>query len=329
MERKLVCLGEILIDFLPVEVSGEVTGFRMFPGGGPFNVAVGLARLGQPTAFVSKLGADFFGRRLRQAVRAEGIDDAWLLDSSAPSTLAFVTVEAGEPSFTFYGDGAADTLLAPTDLPTQLFEQAALLHFGGISLLRGTTPTAALAAAEGLRGRALVSLDPNVRPKLIHDERAYRQTLERAVAACDLLKLSVADVAWLAPGQDPVAYAAEQLDAGPALVTLTRGGEGVTGLRKSGVAVEMVEVPVFPVAVADTVGAGDAFSAGMLAALAGSQDEAQPLGGATGRAALEALSADELRACLRFGAATAAITCSRPGADPPRRQEVVAFLEAQ
>lgn len=329
MERKLVCLGEILIDFLPIEAGGEVTGFRMFPGGGPFNVAVGLARLGQPTAFVSKLGADFFGRRLRRAVRAEGIDDTWLLDSSAPSTLAFVAVEDGEPFFTFYGEGAADTLLTPAELPAQLFEQAALLHFGGISLLRGTTPTAALAAAEGLHGRALVSLDPNVRPKIIQDERAYRQTLERAVAACDLLKLSAADIAWLAPGEDPVTYAAEQLDAGPALVILTRGADGVTALRKSGVAVEMLEVPAFPVEVVDTVGAGDAFTAGILAALAGWHDEAQPRQSVHSRAALEALPADELRACLRFGAAAAAIACSRPGADPPRRHEVTAFLETR
>jgi fructokinase len=321
MERKLVCLGEILIDFLPVEVSGEVTGFSMFPGGGPFNVAVGLARLGRPTAFVSKVGADFFGRRLRRAVRAEGIDDAWLLDSSAPSTLAFVAVDDGEPSFSFYGDGAADTLLTPQDLSPAFFEQTAVLHFGGISLLRGTTPTAALVAAERLQGKALISLDPNVRPKLIQNDHAYRQTLERAVAASDLLKLSAADIAWLAPGDDITSYAAAQLDAGPALVTLTRGGAGVTALRQSGAAVELIDVPVFPVEVADTVGAGDAFSAGLLAAL--SERNVHD------RATLGALPADELRACLRFGAATAALACSRPGANPPKRHEVEEFLASR
>lgn len=321
MERKLVCLGEILIDFLPVARGGEVAGFSLHPGGGPFNVAVGLARLGQPTAFVGKVGADYFGRRLRQAVRAEGIEDGWLLDAPAPTTLAFVAHEDGEPVFTFYGDGAADTLLAPGDLPPALFDSAAILHFGGISLLRGSTPAAALAAAEGLRGRALVSLDINVRPRLIADAATYRATLERAVAASDLLKLSAADVAWLAPGADVAAYAAAQLEAGPALVALTRGGEGVSGLRLRGGRIERVDVPTFPVVVADTVGAGDSFTAGLLAALAAA--------GVTGRAALEAMPAEQLGAALRQGAAAAALNCSRPGADPPRAAELAAFLAAQ
>lgn len=318
MKRLLVCLGEILIDFLPLEEDGEVTGFALHPGGGPYNVAVGLARLGQPTAFVSKVGADFFGRRLRRAVRAEGIDDTWLLDSPAPTTLAFVAHEDGEPAFTFYGEGAADTLLTTEDLPPGLFERASLLHIGGISLLRGSTPAAALAAAERLHGHALVSLDINVRPKLVRDEPAYRATIARAVAASDLLKLSAADVAWLAPGADPAAYAREQVAAGPALVALTRGGDGVTGLRRRDGALEAIDVPTFPVAVADTVGAGDAFTAGLLAALAER--------GALSRPAIAALPTEELQDCLRFGAATAAIACTRPGANPPRRDEVTAFL---
>lgn len=321
MRDLLVCLGEILIDFLPIEVGGEITGFSVHPGGGPFNVAVGLARLGQPTAFVSKLGADFFGRRLRRAVRAEGIDDRWLGDSPAPTTLAFVAHEDGEPVFTFYGDGAADTRLTAEDLPSALFERAAALHFGGISLLRGTTPAAALAAASGLHGRALVSLDINVRPRLISDSPAYRATLQRAVASCDLLKLSAADVAWLAPDADPATYAAAQLAAGPILVALTRGGQGVTALRWRDGQLETLDVPGFPVSVADSVGAGDSFSAGLLAALAER--------GALSRTALAALPAEALQAALRFGAATAAITCTRSGANPPRRDDVVAFLTSR
>lgn len=319
MERTLVCLGEILIDFLPIEASGEVTGFSMHAGGGPYNVAVGLARLGQPVAFVSKVGADFFGRRLRRSVQAEGIDDRYLATApAAPTTLAFVAHEGGEPAFTFYGDGAADTLLAPSDLPDELFERAALLHFGGISLLRGSTPAAALAAAERLRGRALVSLDVNVRPALIADGPAYRATVARAIAASDLLKLSAADVAWLDPDADPAAYAEAMLAAGPALVALTRGSAGVLALRATPSGPERIEVAGFPVSVADTVGAGDAFSAGLLAALAAR--------GALTRDALLALPAADLAAAMRYGAAVAAITCTRPGADPPTAAEVDAFL---
>ena len=173
MEHKLVCLGEILMDFLPLPTAGEVAGFTLHPGGGPFNVAVGLARLGHPTAFVGKVGTDYFGRRLRRTVRAEGIDDRWLLDVAAPSTLAFVTVEAGEPGFAFYGEGAADSRLTRDELPAELFAQATMLHFGGISLLRGTTPDTALAAAERLQGRALIACNPNIRPQLVRDGHAY------------------------------------------------------------------------------------------------------------------------------------------------------------
>ncbi len=322
MRNLLVCLGEILIDFLPLETDGELTGFTLHPGGAPFNVAVGLARLGEPAAFVGKLGADMFGRRLRRAVRAEGIDDTWLTDVPAPTTLAFVAHEDGEPVFTFYGANAADTLLTPVDLPPALFERAASLHFGGISLSRGATPTAALAAAAGLRGRALVSLDINVRPRLIDDPVAYRATLARAIAACDLLKLSAADCAWLAPAEDPLRFAAAQLDAGPALVALTRGSAGATALRRRHDGqVETLHVPGFSVPVVDSVGAGDSFSAGLLAALA---ERA-----ALTREAMATMPVEELTAALRFAAAVAALTCTRPGADPPRRTEVAMFLAAR
>jgi fructokinase len=319
MERRLCSLGEILFDFLPIEADDEVSGFTLHPGGGPYNVAVGLARLGQPTAFVGKVGDDFFGRRLRRAVQDEGIDDRFLATANgAPTTLAFVAHENGEPVFTFYGDGAADTLLSPTDLPEAFYNQAVLLHFGGISLLRGETPQAALAAAEGLRGKALVSLDPNVRPRVIADPTAYRATLERAIGLCDLLKLSAADIEWLAPGANPLDYAESLLGVGPTLITVTRGGAGVAALRRGPSGVEQIEFPGFRVTVADTVGAGDSFSAGFLAALAERH--------ALNRSALEALSADDLQAALRLGAAVAAINCSRIGANPPGWNEVEAFL---
>jgi fructokinase len=322
MQRRLTSLGEILFDFLPVETGGEVTGFTMHPGGGPYNVAVGLARLGQPTAFASKVGDDFFGRRLRRAVRAEGIDDRFLATGhGSPTTLAFVATEDGEPVFTFYGDGAADTQLTSADLPAAFYDETALLHFGGISLLRGSTPAAALAAAKGLRGKALISLDPNVRPAVITDAPAYQATLERAIDLCDLLKLSAADIEWLAPGTDILDYAAVLLEAGPAVITVTRGGSGVIALRRGPSGVERIEAPGFRVQVADTVGAGDSFSAGFLAALAER--------GALSRLALEALPAAEIQAALRFGAAVAAINCTRVGADPPRRDEVDEFLAGQ
>src|SRR5262245_47069216 len=130
MSTFITSIGEILIDFVPIEERGATVGFRMHAGGAPFNVAVGVARLGRPAAFVSKVASDFFGRYLRARVQDEGIDTRFLLDAEAQSTLAFVAMERGEPAYSFYGEGAADTLLTAEELPAALFDETHILHFG-------------------------------------------------------------------------------------------------------------------------------------------------------------------------------------------------------
>lgn len=323
MSLQLACIGEILVDFLPVEHAGQTTGFSMHPGGAPCNVAVGLARLGQPVAFVSKVSSDFFGRYLRTYVQEQGVDTRYLLSSNtAATTLAFVSVEQGEPVFTFYGEGAADTLLQADEIPAAFFAETRLLHFGGISLLRGGTPTTILATVERLKGHALLSFDPNMRPLLIRDEVAYRALLHQFFHLADLVKISAADSAWLAPGRSIEQVAQELLAMGSALVTVTRGSAGVLAFRsRSPGVVETWNVPTYPVQVVDTVGAGDAFSAGLLAALSEH--------GVASRAALLDLTAVAVDECLHFAAAVAALTCTRAGANPPRYAEVSHFLAQQ
>ncbi len=314
MTRLLTSMGEILIDFLPITEGGQTTGFQMHAGGAPFNVAVGMARLGQPTAFASKVATDFFGRYLHAHLTHEGIDPRFLIPTDAQSTLAFVAMEGGEPSYAFYGEGAADTLLTPDDLPAALFEETGILHCGSISLLRGTTPQAVLATVERLKGHALISFDPNLRPGLVHDEAGYRALLDRMFALADVVKLSSMDLGWLAPGRSVGDMVTDLLARGPGLVAITQGGTGVLVLRGE----DRWMVPSFRVPVVDTVGAGDAFSSGLLAGLAER--------GVTSRAALDHLPEAELVATLRFATAVAAITCSRAGSNPPRRAEVQAFL---
>jgi fructokinase len=314
MRRLLTAMGEILIDFLPLEAQGQTTGFEMHPGGAPFNVAVGLARLDQPAAFASKVATDFFGRFLQAPVEREGIDPRFLLSAEGQSTLAFAAMEGGETTYAFYGEAAADTLLTADEVPPALFEETAILHCGSISLLRGSTPQAVLATVERLKGRALISFDPNLRPGLVRDEAGYRALLDRLFALADVVKLSSMDLGWLAPGRAVGDLAADLQARGAGLVAVTQGGAGVLVLRGD----DHLMVPAFRVPVVDTVGAGDAFSAGLLAGLAEH--------GVTSRAALDALYIDDLVATLRFAAAVAALTCARAGADPPRRAEVRAFL---
>lgn len=333
MAARITCLGEGLMDFLPITVDGATVGFHLAPGGSILNVAVGLARLGAPVAFAGKLADDFFGRRLRAYLRAEGVRLDYLATVPGHTTLAFVAppdasddagtegaANASEPAFLFYGDGAADTLLTLDDLPAALFAETRILHIGSISLLRGTTPLAVRAVAERLRGRTLLSLDPNIRPALITDAASYRATLDPLIAQTDALKLSLADLAWLEPGAEraePLAVAARWLERGPALVALTLGAAGATLATVGGV---RLWAPAPVVALADTVGAGDAFAAGLLDALAEHD--------ATSRAALAALPAQALAEALRWAVTVAALACARPGASPPTRSETLAALPA-
>ncbi|MDE3229058.1 MAG: carbohydrate kinase [Chloroflexota bacterium] len=328
MATRITCLGEGLMDFLPISEDGATVGFRLAPGGSVLNVAVGLARLGAEVAFAGKLADDFFGRRLRAYLRAEGVRLDYLASAPGHTTLAFVAPpDAGEsqgkesePSFLFYGDGAADTLLTLADLPAALYAETRILHIGSISLLRGTTPAAVAAVAGRLRGWALISLDPNIRSALVTDAASYRATLDPLIAGTDALKLSLADLAWLEPGaerEEPLAVASRWLARGPALVALTLGAAGAVLATAGGVRLR-VSAPA--VAVADTVGAGDAFAAGLLGALAER--------GVTSRAALLALPAEALAEALRWAVTVAALACARPGASAPTRDETLAALPA-
>lgn len=321
MQHLITSIGEILIDFLPIEHDGQTVGFRMHPGGSLMNVALTVARLGQGGAFASKMSRDMFGRYLRTFIEQQGVDTRFVQEADAQTTLAFVSMPHGEPEYSFYTTETADTLMTIEELPDALFTETRMLHFGSISLLRGTTPAAVLAAATRLRGRALLSFDPNLRPGLIQDQQAYQRTLEQAFALADLIKISAADLTWLLPELSPEQAAAELLTHGAALVVVTLGGAGVLALRPGPDGVQSLRLPPFTVPVVDTVGAGDSFSGGLLTSFADRD--------VLTRAALEQLPQAELAACLRYATAVSAINCTRAGADPPDRATVEQFLAQQ
>ena len=310
-------MGECLIDFLPLQRGRGTFAFRMHPAGSILNVAVGLVRLGQPTAFACKIADDSFGRFLRSSIIAEGIDTRFLTITTGRSSLAFVTIKAGQPTFRFDREGTADTLLTLADVPDALLTETAILHMGSISLLHGTTPATVLATAQMLKGQALLSLDPNVRPDLVHDEHSYRALLQQLIPIVDLLKLSDADLAWLMPHL-PAEEALHQLLAqGPALVVVTRGAQGALAAMAG---TSVVSTPSFSVGVIDTVGAGDTFCAALLARLAQRQ--------VVTRVALQNLPSDVLQEILRFCAAAGALNCTRAGAHPPYLDEIQQFLSS-
>src|SRR2546425_7367261 len=208
---------------------------------------------------------------------------------------------------------SADTLLEPADLPAQV-ATSTVLHFGSISLLQNPTSRTIIGLVEKLRGQVLLSFDPNIRPSLVRDEPAYRKTLEQMCAAADIVKLSATDARWWAPERALPELAADILSLGPALVVITQGADGAYA-RTTRV---QAQAPAPVVRVVDTVGAGHAFTAAMLFTLIEQH--------VTSRATAQTLDTDGLQATLQVAAAAGALTCTRAGADPPRRNELDAFM---
>ncbi len=306
----LLCAGEALIDMLPRKTEGGEAAFAPYPGGSVFNTAVAAARLGVTTGFFSGLSTDLFGERLAAVLTAAGVDSALAARSDRPTTLAFVTLTDGQASYAFYDENTAGRMLAQADLP-DLPEAVTAVFFGGISL--AVEPCAEAYAALAARASAdrLVMLDPNIRPGFIADEARFRERMDRMLVAADVVKISDEDLEWLM-GEGALAdRAAALLEKGPALILVTEGAEGVTAYGAG----DPLRVPAQRVEVVDTVGAGDTFNAGFLAGLgdAGAMDKASVRAG---------LSAEVLEAALTLGVRAAAVTVSRAGANPPRRDEL-------
>jgi fructokinase len=305
----LVC-GEALMDVFPV---GEAHGglrLEACVGGSPFNVAIGLARLGQPVAFLGGVSSGFLGERLVGRLREEGVHTAAVWRSQAPTTLSLVGVDAaGLPSYHFYGEGAADRLVPPEAL-AQIPESVGAVHLGSLACVVEPVAHTLREAVLRLRERCVVSYDPNVRLGVEPDAAVWRRQLAWMLPRTDLIKLSTEDLDVLAPGHDPEAFAREALAQGVAVVVLTRGGSGA--IAWSARCRVSIEAPA--VAVVDTVGAGDTLQAAWLAWLCEHQRMS--------RYSLGELDAQALEQGLRFAVAAAAVTCSRRGADLPRRGEL-------
>jgi len=305
----VVC-GEALFD---VFATGETpTGMAMDAriGGSPFNVAIGLARLGQPVAFLSQISRGFLGERLMRALLAEGVAASTVQRSDAPTTLSLIGVDAqGVPSYAFYGEGCADRLLDESALAA-LPAGVKAINFGSYATVVGSTAATQRTLVKRAQGHALIAYDPNIRLNVEPRLEVWRTQIEWMLPRTQLLKVSDEDLRLVWPGLAPAEFAARALAQGVALVVVTRGSEGASGWT----AAAQVDVPPVQVAVVDTVGAGDTFQAALLTWLA-ERD-------ALAAASLAALSKDALAQALGFAARAAAITCSRRGADMPRRAEL-------
>lgn len=309
-----VC-GEALIDFTPLSVDNE-TAYIPRPGGSPYNVAIGLARLGKPVAFIGRLSDDRFGDMLHSHLTQNGVELRWLARGSEPSALAFVIPAPGSAhDFAFYGSDTAEQSLTNADVPAALPDELTALHFGSYSLMLGESAR----TYEGLMRREhdsrVISLDPNVRPTLFSDRAAYRQRIERLARYATVVKASAEDLDWLYPAERAQDAAERLLGMGPSLVVVTLGEEGAIGMSAGCV----VKSDGLRVDVMDTVGAGDAFTSALLARL----DDGGSLRGDT----LATLRGDALMDALTYANCAAALACMRHGAEPATKMQIEYFSE--
>lgn len=300
----ILCTGESLIDMVPQDGA-----FRPLPGGAVYNTAIALGRLGEPTGYLWPISRDAFGEQLLRPLAEAGVVTGLCPRTNRLTTLAMVTLDNGEARYSFYDEGSAGRLFAPSDIPP-LPPTVEALFAGGISLV----PDPCGGTVEMLLGahhaRLPVMLDPNIRPFFIADAAAYRARLDRLLPMAAIVKLSGDDLAWLYPDAAGEDAARRILALGPRLVLVTGGEAGATAYWDGA----PVRAPAIRTQVADTIGAGDTFNAGILASLRRQ--------GLLTHSGLASLTPAQIRAALTLGAEAAAITVSRPGANPPWAHEM-------
>ncbi|WP_431677459.1 carbohydrate kinase family protein [Kitasatospora sp. KL5] len=311
---RVTVIGECVADaFTDAARSGPgELALRVHPGGGPANTAVALARLGTPVAFRARLADDVFGRLFRARLAGSGVDLSGCAAAAESSTLAVAELDGeGRASFSFHAEGTADWQWTEAELAAVTpggADGPACVHTGSLALARDPGGPAIEAYLAAARATATVSIDPNVRPLLV-DPAVYRERLPRWCALADILRLSSDDVGHLFPGAAVGAVCDRFHADGVPLVVVTLGADGVLASLRG----ERIAVPARPVEVVDTVGAGDAFTAGLLHSLGGQG----LLGGRP-----DALTPDAVAEACRFATRVAALTCAVAGPNPPRAEQL-------
>jgi fructokinase len=305
----IVVCGEALIDLIATD--GRI---EPMPGGGPFNTAVALGRLGVPVGFLSALSTDSYGRLLERTLAESGVDLTYVLHTDAPTMLAVAQVSHdGDAEYTFETPGTAYTTLQPECLP-RLSTEVAALHVGTLALATDPPRSAYEALIERETDARVIVIDPNVRPGVHGDRDLYCARFERWVGLAHVVKLSAADASWLYPSLTPTAVCELMVELGARLAVLTLGPNGAIART----ATRSTSARHAPMKVVDTVGAGDAFGAGLLRGLW----ETNRLN----RDGVGELDDAELTDVVSFAVAVASLQVARQGSSPPTLAEVEAFM---
>jgi len=298
--------GEALYDLV---LQGPSDDLRGHPGGAAFNTARTVGRLDQPVSYLGRLSTDTFGLRLQRLLTDSGVKLDSVVRTDEPTTLALAEVDhEGVARYRFYERGTAAPGMTAEIALAALPERVDILHVGTLGLTLEPVATALEAVVDHVADHALIAVDPNIRPWVIDDPAGYRERLERILGRSHVIKVSEEDLAWLDGDQPPVEAVRGLLAHGPTLGLLTRGPNGALVVTRTA----EVAVPAPRAKVVDTIGAGDAFGGGFLAWWSERGLTRDDLG--TIDLAVEATT---------FACLVAARTCSRPGAEPPYRSELI------
>lgn len=300
----IACYGEGLIDF-----TQQGDAFIPHPGGSPYNVAIALGRLGGPVKFCTQLSTDMFGKQLYNYLQNNQVAVENIIRSNSPSTLAFVsTPENAEPEYAFYSTNAADVMLDDSCSFPHL--SARLHHFGSISLMQEPCGTFWEKYIHDLNG--FISFDPNIRPSLIPCRESYLARFERIISGIQLLRLSLADMQWLAPDESTASFCARMFSYGIQVIAITLGSDGAWVYTHN----HELHQPAISIDVVDTIGAGDTFTAGFLSVIVDHISDQHRLNA----------SEEILKAALKMGCIAAALNCCSKGANPPTREQIIAVI---
>ncbi|MDH6243316.1 carbohydrate kinase [Mycobacterium sp. OTB74] len=305
---RVLSLGEALID---VVIRADST--QEHVGGSPLNVAVGMATLGQPTCLCAYWGKDSRGEAVRGRAEAAGVEICPGTDTADRTPVAYAHIDdKGRATYDF------ELTWAVPHLPD--LSRFGHLHTGSIAATLEPGGSSVVDAVTRMRDYGTVSYDPNIRPALMHSPELVAERIEHLVAMSDVVKASDEDLSWLYPGVSATDTMRRWAQAGPALVVVTRGQLGADALLASNH--ELLHLDNMQVEVADTVGAGDSFMAGLLTGLL----DAGLLGSAQARQRFSQAEWPDVQPALHRALATSALTVSHSGSYAPAMAEVVAVL---
>jgi fructokinase len=313
----ILCCGEALIDMLPRQSDQGEDAFAPYAGGAVFNTAIAVGRLGVPSAFYSGISTDMLGQLLTDTLAASKVDISLCVRSGRPTTVAFIKLADGHATYAFYDENTAGRMLTSADLP-QVPDAVMALFFGGISLVNDPAASTYEALQKHQAARHVTMIDPNFRAAFVNSQDdlnpgtrdRYMARVNRMMATADIVKLADEEITAIFGHDDLLGFARNLLAQGPKVVFITEGSKGARAIT----ATQDRFVAATSVKVADTVGAGDTFNAGVLTAL--------HRAGLLSKDKVAGLSDSDLDAALTLGTRAAAVTVSRPGANPPWASEL-------